>query len=307
MAEPWVDEWCARELGARPAEVLFAESEMADVVGVRLEDGREIVVKRRVDEQGRALTCVEVQRALADDGFSCARPLTPAVVRDGFAIHAEQWRPGGTLLRGDSPEVAERYATVLADLMGRLGRLDLGRLTAPLPNPEWVRWNHEGPGPFAPNPRHDARVALVTLPAWIDATARRVQQRLTRSSLPCVIGHADWEAQNLRFDGGGIKVVHDWDSLAWLPEAAVAGAAAGAFASAEIPTVAPLESSAAFLVAYQRSRGRAFTQEETEIAWAAGLWPALHNARAQTLWGQDPVALPALAAQVDARLRLANA
>lgn len=280
---------------------------MADVVGVRLDDGREIVVKRRADEQGRAVTCVEVQRALADAGFCCARPLTRAVVADGLAIHAEEWRPGGAMLRGDSPEVAERYATVFADLMGHLGRLDLGPLPPPLPNPEWVRWNHDGPGPFAPNPRHETRAVHVTVPAWIDATAHRVQQRLHRSSLPCVIGHADWEAQNLRFEDGEIHVVHDWDSLAWLPEPAVAGAAAGAFASAEIPTLAPLESSAAFLDAYQRSRGRAFTQEETEIAWAAGLWPALHNARAQTLWGREPVALPALAAQVDERLRLANA
>jgi len=40
-------------------------------------------------------------------------------------------------------------------------------------------------------------------------------------------------------------------SLAWQPEAALVGAASGMFASAGPPTSAPIESSAAFLVAYQ--------------------------------------------------------
>ena len=69
-------------------------------------------------------------------------------------------------------------------------------------------------------------------------------------------------------------VVYDWDSLAWLPEAAVVGAAAGMFASAEGPILAPLESSMAFLDAYQVSRGRKFSVEEREVAWAASIWPA---------------------------------
>jgi hypothetical protein len=63
--------------------------------------------------------------------------------------------------------------------------------------------------------------------------------------------------------------VHDWDSLAWQPEAALVGAACGAFASASPPTLAPVESSAAFLAAYQGFRRRWFTPEEQEVAWAA--------------------------------------
>jgi hypothetical protein len=34
--------------------------------------------------------------------------------------------------------------------------------------------------------------------------------------------------------------VHDWDSLAWQPEAALVGAASGSFASAGPPTLAPI-------------------------------------------------------------------
>jgi len=63
------------------------------------------------------------------------------------------------------------------------------------------------------------------------------------------------------------------------------------------------ESSAAFLEAYRR----AFSGEELEIAWAAGLWPALHNARGELLYAQPPVALTALREQAEHRLRLAGA
>jgi hypothetical protein len=101
--------------------------------------------------------------------------------------------------------------------------------------------------------------------------------------------------------------VHDWDSLAWMPEAAIVGAASGAFASAETPTLAPLDSSEEFLLAYQQRTGRPFTQEEIEVAWAASLWPAAHNARAEALFGQPPVAGAPLRAQADERLARANA
>ena len=71
-----------------------------------------------------------------------------------------------------------------------------------------------------------------------------------------MLGYADFEAQNLRWHGREVWAVHDWDSLAWQPEAALAGAASGSFASAGPPTLAPIESSEAFLVAYQDIRGR---------------------------------------------------
>ena len=65
-------------------------------------------------------------------------------------------------------------------------------------------------------------------------------------------------------NGEQVHTVHDWDSLDWQPEAALAGAASGAFASDGPPTLAPVESSEAFLAAYQDSRGRRFTAVEQE-------------------------------------------
>jgi hypothetical protein len=122
-----------------------------------------------------------------------------------------------------------------------------------------------------------------------------------------MLGHADFEAQNLRWHGREVWTVHDWDSLAWQPEAALVGEASGAFASAGPPTLAPIESSEAFLVAYQNIQGRLSTAMEQEIAWAASLWMAAYNAREEALRGDAPLCRDALRIQAAERLRRANA
>jgi Ser/Thr protein kinase RdoA (MazF antagonist) len=301
----WVAGWCLRELGAAPVEEVFAAGVMAKVRAVRLDDGRTVVLKARpAAEVERADRCVVVQRAVADRGFPCARPLTGASLAGDFAVHAEEWRPGGEPMRDDSPEAAILSARLFGELMAILREVDA---EPPAPSPEWVGWDHDGPGLFAPNPRHDALAARVELPELIEHTARRVRERLRGARLSPVLGHADWEAQNLRWTGSDPHAVHDWDSLAWQPEAALVGAAAGAFASIDPPTLAPLESSRAFLDAYGGVRGRALDREDLEVAWAASLWPALHNARGEVIHAQPAVALKELERQAGRRLELAGA
>ena len=43
--------------------------------------------------------------------FPGARPLTPVIGVGPLAVHAEEFRPGGEVLRGDSPEVAVQLTT----------------------------------------------------------------------------------------------------------------------------------------------------------------------------------------------------
>jgi hypothetical protein len=92
-----------------------------------------------------------------------------------------------------------------------------------------------------------------------------------------------------------------------VPEAAIVGAASGAFASTEVPSLAPIESSRIFIASYESARCRAFTGDELEIAWAASMWPALHNARGEYLFGSAPVASLAVIEQAEERLDLAKA
>ena len=204
---------------------------------------------------------------------------------------------------GDSPEVAVRCAEVFARLMAELAGVTV---VPPLPNPPWVQWDHTGSGVWPAIGCLDNRDQSA-VPAYVVDTAQRARARLLAAGLPCVLGHADFEAQNLRWHGRQVWAVHDWDSLAWQPEAALAGAASGSFASAGPPTLAPVESSAAFLVAYQDIRGRLLTAVEQEIAWAASLWMAAYNVREQALCGGTPVSGDALRAQAAERLRRANA
>jgi len=298
----WLPGWCLDHLGGEPAGVLFQVESISLVFGLRLAGGRDVVVKARADD-GRAGSCVAAQAWLAERGFPCARPLTPVTGAGSLAVHAEEFRPGGEVLCGDSPDVAVRYAEVFAWLMAGLAGVTVA---PPLPNPRWVRWDHAGPGVWPAMGFLDSRDQSV-VPGSVADTAGRVRRRILAAGLPCVLGHADFEAQNLRWRGRQVWAVHDWDSLAWQPEAALAGAASGSFASSGPPTLAPVQSSEAFLAAYQDLRGRKFTAAEQEIAWAASLWPAAHNARWEALHGQSPLCGDALRAQAAERLRRANA
>lgn len=169
-----------------------------------------------------------------------------------------------------------------------------------------MRWDHGDPGLW---PAIDLLDDLdqSTVPAGVVDMADRARRRLLAAGLPCVLGHADFEAQNLRWHGRTVWAVHDWDSLAWQPEAALVGTASGVFPSARPPTLAPIESSEAFLDTYQDIRGRLFTAAEQQVAWAASVWVTAHNARWEALHNEAPVSGDALRAQAAERLRRADA
>ena len=294
--------WCAAELGSAPVSVFYERVSSSSVHGVLLADGRSVYVKVRPDD-GRARSCLAAQAFLASRGFPCPRPATPVTVVDGMAVHAEEALPGGEVLPGSGADVARRYAVVFARSTSLLAEV---RVPPPVPAPRWARWDHSDPGLWPAVDFLDARDQSA-VPAFVVELATRLRARLLATSLPRVLGHADFEAQNLRWRDGEVWAVHDWDSLAWQPEAALAGAAAGAFANASPPSLAPIAGSSAFIEAYQQARGRSFSAEEREIAWAGSLWTAVHNARWEALHGDPPVSLEAVRAQGEERLRLANA
>jgi hypothetical protein len=298
----WLPAWCLDHLGGEPAAVLFQVQQVSMVFGLRLAGGVDVVVKARADD-GRASSCVAAQARLAERGFPCAWPLTPVTGAGSLAVHAEELRPGGDMLLGDSPGVAACYAELFARLMTELADVTV---PPPLPNPPWVRWDHTDSGVWPAMDCLDNRDQSV-VPGYVAEVAERARRRILAAGLPCVLGHADFEAQNLRWHGWQVWAVHDWDSLAWHPEAALAGAASGSFASAGPPMLAPVESSEAFLVAYQDIRGRLFTAVELQIAWAASVWMAAYNAREEALHGHTSVGGDALRAQAAERLRRAAA
>src|SRR5262249_39566972 len=105
--------WCQRHLGAAPVVSLLRAGHLSAVFGLRLGNGRDVVVKARRDEPGRVASCVAAQAALAGNGFRCPAPLTSVTsLASDLVVNAEEWLPSGELLRGDDRNVARCYAAV---------------------------------------------------------------------------------------------------------------------------------------------------------------------------------------------------
>lgn len=298
-----LEAWVSGALGSDPVAEIFSARHQSAVAGYRLSDGREVVVKVRPGLE-RAASCVAAQAALFEDGFPCPEPLTPVAELAGLAVHAEAYVQGEERLQGTDGHTVDRFARVLADLQGRLERLDPD---PPCGRPMWLAWDHLEAGVWPEAGVDYPAGGVAEIPAWLTALARRVRQRMRSVDLPEVVGHADWETQHLRWNGDRLLVVHDWDSLSPCSEAALADAAAATFPSDRQPVLAPLPASERFLATYQAARGRSFTHQETEVAWGAGLWLAAHNARMEVIYGKRPLVLDRLELEGDQRLLRAGA
>ncbi|MGA7203929.1 MAG: hypothetical protein WBX27_04775 [Specibacter sp.] len=300
-----VEAWACRMLGhgtLTPFEAA-AGGQMSELFRYDSDALEPVAIKVRKDSTARIARCLDLQTVAAHAGYPCATPVTAAdTLAPGWVVSAEAWRPGGEMYVEDDLPFAARSAKLLAGLTGILETQAPIGLGAP---PPWMHWNPPTGGLWPPNTALDAMDQSL-VPAHVRDMASSVSERLALAKLPVVVGHGDWESQNLRWNGAVPWAVHDWDSLVALPEAAIVGAASGAFASTAIPTLAAVESSEEFIDCYEQARGRTFSNDEREVAWAASLWPALHNARGESLFRTRPVALQALIRQASERLRLAG-
>jgi hypothetical protein len=287
-------EWCERELGAAPARELFRRRQTGEVTGLRLRDGRRVVVKARHDSLDRVNTCLAVQGALFALRYPCPRPITGATLLGGLTVHAEDFVDGGAPLLGSDVTTAAAFGASYAELVTTVEHHVQVARPDVLNAPPWLDW-------WRQRPWSDAR-----LPETLVTAAAAVRERLAAVDLANVIGYGDWETQNLRFAGETLRVVFDWDSLVWLPEAVLVGAASGSFPSNLQPTVASIEASHRFVAAYESRRGRSFGADELEVVWAASLLPVLHNARNEVVFGRRPLILDVLGDQVRERLRRAG-
>jgi hypothetical protein len=263
-----LDRWCERWLSAKPIDVIFATGHLSEVVGLRLSDGREVVVKVRPNTR-RIGGCVEVQRHLWESGFPCPMPLAGPAGFEGRTATAEEYVPGGAQLERDA-ESPSRFAELLWQLVDRCAHLAVNdRLNPP---PPWVEWDHNRAGVWPLGDDGERDLNAHPEPRWLDEVGERTRKILNAFASPPVIGHVDWESQNIRWRDGRPLVVHDWDSAASRPEATVAGAASAVFTRTDVQSSSSIDESERFLDAYQRARGRAFTPDELRVAWAAGLW-----------------------------------
>jgi hypothetical protein len=299
-----INHWCEQNLGSPIDEVLFTAGHLSQVFGVRLARGHQVTVKVRPDST-RLAACTAVQRALWRVGFPAPEPLVGPIVHDGHAVSAEVYVPGGSL----SPQTD--HARRAAELLARFIALAPSPEAAGTLDPElpWTAWNHRVAGvwPVADDRDVDLNAAEHETP-WLDEIGARVRCRLARFSVSAtsrraVIGHGDWEAQNIRWNGDEPLVVHDWDSVIAAQETVVVGLAASVWPCGRELRAATVSESAAFLDEYQRAAGRTWTRDEIEASWSAGLWVYAFNAKKATLEGSAWLT----PAEAEQRLTLAGA
>ncbi|MBZ2195764.1 phosphotransferase [Occultella gossypii] len=295
-------QWCKEHLGSPPVDEIFRSGHLAVVVGLRLADGRDVVVKIRPDSP-RIAACVEIQRRVFQAGYPCPQPLTDAAPLGGDIATAEAYVPGGASLPS-SDQAPRAFAEAFARLIRLAPRP--AEVSTLEPAPSWAAWDHAEDGLWPSPEGPDVNLNnLDEVPGaeWIDDAGRRARERLRASGSEAVIGHCDWLAGNLRWSGDALLVVHDWDSMIADSEAVLVGLAAALYSTVDVDELATVADTERFLVAYCQARGRDFSADELERSWAAGVWTRADDAKYQHTVGQPITSL----SESEARERLRRA
>lgn len=301
LSDAALSAWCRDVLGAGAGRVLFRRQHLSQVLGMELADGRRVVVKARPFEQ-RIAGCTLVQAALAQAGFPCPALLAGPDQVNGLAITAETLIPGGVRLQ------PARGAMPFAALLARLIKTAPPVASVPplTPSPPWAGWDHPGRRLWPDNDDRGHDLNKVSGPQWVDRAASLVRQRMSAVRTARCVGHGDWESQNIAWRDGQPLAVHDWDSVIAQPEVAIVGLAAAVWPAAGGPgQAATVDQTADFLDAYQIAAGAMWTGQQAQLAWTAGLWVRLFNAKKDAADGGG-LQLDRLAAEVAERLRRAG-
>ena len=226
IGERVLSDWCREHLGAPVAGRVFTTGHLSAVYGLRLADGREVVLKVR-DGDARLPACLRVQRWMWQAGFCCPEPLAGPHQLGSAVASAEALLPAG-----EQPALSgtpRLFARLLARFM------ECGAALAPEPDlrpaPAWVCWYHQEYGVWPVPDDRDADLNAEDCPVtWVDELGAAVRERLRDvRGAACVIGHGDWHGENFRFLGGRPLAVHDWDSVLYEPEVVIVGQAAAVF------------------------------------------------------------------------------
>jgi hypothetical protein len=259
-----VDAFCRAHLGAALDHYTFYRSSIASVHGVVLADGRRVVVKAHQPEigLGHLEAMASVQGQLAEAGFPCPNPLLPPErLVHGWATVEDELRIGKPA-DGHDPRVRKEMARSLAQLIHlckRLGAPDDVPIDRLLRVPNGRLW----PVPHARIFDFDATGAGAERIDEVAAAARDILDDVELDDL--ILGHTDWRAENVRFDGLRISAVFDWESLLRTIEPVLVGAVAHAFPSdwsrsADAQQAATIDEVRAFVGEYEEARRKPFRE-----------------------------------------------
>jgi hypothetical protein len=280
-----LEDCCSRTL-APVEDCLFYRSNVGMVAGLVLTDGRRIVAKVHQPSQTRTrlTTAQRVQTHLADAGYPCPRPLGMAHCEHAF-VTFEELREDGVYRDGHDSRVREAMAVALAEQIRLADEVpEVLALTREPLRGQRVLWHH------SPHPLFDFDTTRRGA-EWIDELARRALEILRDDPGRTVVGHTDWRVEQMRFTesrpsaGSRVSIAYDWDSLVRDCETTIVGYAARAFPLAWEQGGTRLwptpEEQVAFIVEYERARGRRFSAAERRAIAAAGVFQSAYGARCE--------------------------
>lgn len=276
-----VDAFCRARLGSGIASYEFYSVGVGSTHGLRLTDGRRVVVKvhRATTDVAHLAAVHMVQGHLAAAGFPAPQPLVgPAPLANGIAV-AEELYDRGVWEDAHEPEIRKLVAGGLA------WQIELCQSLVDLPGLESItstmrrRWQTP----------HDLRFdfpATADGADWIESLAAEALRRLDEEGVGVpAVGHNDWRIEQLRFAGGKLVAAWDWDSLGSGLEPAFVGSSAHCFTAdyriENLSWVPTLEETLAFIADYEAARGAPFSADERRTAVAALVATMAYSARCE--------------------------
>ena len=234
-------------------------------------------------------------------GYPCPAPLAgPAPFGNGVAT-AEAYVPGGDVLPG-----AEHAAQLSAEAFARLIRLAPrpAEVSSLDPAPSWAAWNHGEAGLWPRPEGAEVDLNAVDGPEWIDRAAGRARDRLRA-------GVGRGRGRPLRL--AGRQRALEGRRACWSCTTGTARSPTARRSSSASPPPCTRPSARTSWPRSRRpsgswrrtrdARGRAFSADELERAWAAGVWTRAYDAKDQHVAGHAITSL----SEAEARARLRRA
>jgi Phosphotransferase enzyme family len=277
-----VDGFCVSELGSAVAEVLFRATSVGVVLGVRLDDGRRVVVKAHQPRESRArLQAVQaLQAELFRAGVPSPEPLVgPTTLGAGLAT-AQTLIDRGEVRDTHDPTCRRLIAEALASHLKILGAFGCPAALGG----GWRLYAEDGLWPRRAHAPMFDFAATGTGAEWIDALAAEAKP-LAQTPGPMITGHTDWSGKHFRFADGRITAIYDWDSLAVCSEAVIVGNAAMTFTTNfDLPDVrrAPTPTEmGAFIDEYSVARSAPLTGAKRRQITACAMFLGAYTARCE--------------------------
>jgi len=287
------ERFCREQLGAGVRGALFYQASIGAVAGLELEDGRRVVLKAYQPERtrDRLEEVVRLQGHLSQHGGLAAPVLAgPQPLAQGWGV-VEQYVERGSTRDGHAPAVRNALAVSLHAITAQLAPfVASSQLTSQL-------FSQLAPGALWPKPHSKLFdfEATHTGAEEIDALGAAALRQMTPAG-QLVLGHCDWRAEHVRFEGDEPIAAFDWDSLCKEYEPTLVGFIAHAFCAdwtrSNYDQAPTLDEARAFVAAYEAARGAPFERDERALCGAAFAYSVGYSSRCGHAFGKKERDVP---------------